>query len=173
MLVFWDAHCEAIRHWAEPLLQRIKESPKTILLPVIDIIEFDDLSYTGFTAGELKITGFDWSGYFYWIPIPPIEIERRKKECPNNRDAICPARSPTMAGGIFAVERTFFFDIGAYDEGMYGWGGENLEISFRVWMCGGSLETIPCSRVGHIYRNLHTYRFIYLRLRLSIHSLIF
>lgn len=37
-----------------------------------------------------------------------------------------------MAGGIFAIKRHYFNEIGQYDKGMSLWGGENLELSLRV-----------------------------------------
>lgn len=57
--------------------------------------------------------------------------------------------------GLLAANRNFWFSIGGYDDGMEMMGEENLELSFRTWMCGGVLEFVPCSHVGHLYRARH------------------
>ena len=57
-----------------------------------------------------------------------------------------------MIGCAFAIDREYFFASGSYDKEMKIWGGENVEMSVRIWRCGGSLLAAPCSHVGHVYR---------------------
>ncbi|XP_062899919.1 polypeptide N-acetylgalactosaminyltransferase 4 isoform X1 [Mobula hypostoma] len=143
VLTFLDCHCECVTGWLEPLLERIRENETAVVCPVIDTVDWNTFAFY-MQTGEPMIGGFDWRLTFQWHAVPGRERNRRKSR-------IDPIRSPTMAGGLFAVSKKYFEYLGTYDTGMEVWGGENLELSFRVWQCKGSLEIHPCSHVGHVF----------------------
>ncbi|KAL3042526.1 hypothetical protein OYC64_020455 [Pagothenia borchgrevinki] len=148
VITFLDSHCEANVNWLPPLLDRIADNRKTIVCPMIDVIDHDNFGYET-QAGDAMRGAFDWEMYYKRIPIPN-ELQKN--------DPSEPFESPVMAGGLFAVDRKWFWELGGYDTGLEIWGGEQYEISFKVWMCGGRMEDIPCSRVGHIYRKYVPYK---------------
>lgn len=120
-------------------------------MPLIEIIDDNTFQLYSTPIESVQVGGFDWNLIFDWHPVPRNEMERRKHKTD-------PIRSPTMAGGLFAINRKYFELLGSYDPGMDIWGGENLEISFKVWMCGGELLCTPCSHVGHIFRKRSPYK---------------
>ena len=100
---------------------------------------------------SLLAGGFDWNLQFNWHAVPDHEKKRHSHTAE-------PVSSPTMAGGLFSIDKEFFDRLGTYDDGFDIWGGENLELSFKTWMCGGTLEIVPCSHVGHIFRKRSPYK---------------
>uniref|UniRef100_A0A8D0GAC8 Polypeptide N-acetylgalactosaminyltransferase n=1 Tax=Sphenodon punctatus TaxID=8508 RepID=A0A8D0GAC8_SPHPU len=144
VLVFMDSHCECHKGWLEPLLDRLDS--KRIVSPVIDVIDWKTFQYYH-TVG-LQRGAFDWKLDFHWEPLP--EHEEKVRQSP-----ISPIRSPVVPGGVVAMDRHYFQNTGAYDSDMTLSGGENLELSIKAWLCGGSVEILPCSHVGHVYRT-HT-----------------
>ncbi|OQR79886.1 putative polypeptide N-acetylgalactosaminyltransferase 9-like [Tropilaelaps mercedesae] len=151
VLTFLDSHVECTEGWLEPLLDRIARDPTTVVCPVIDVINDETLEYNVKESAEVNVGGFDWSLQFSWHMIP----ERISKAGYKRWQ---PVESPTMAGGLFSIDANFFRKLGTYDSGFDIWGGENLELSFKTWMCGGRLEIIPCSHVGHIFRKRSPYK---------------
>lgn len=126
VLTYLDSHCECAEGWLEPLLARIARDPTTVVCPVIDVINDGTFEYHfNRDGGSLNVGGFDWNLQFNWHGVP--ERERKRHKSP-----IEPVWSPTMAGGLFSIDRQFFEKIGTYDNGFDIWGGENLELSFKV-----------------------------------------
>ncbi|KAM8808532.1 N-acetylgalactosaminyltransferase 7 isoform 2-T2 [Eudromia elegans] len=148
VLIYLDAHCEVGINWYAPLVAPISKDRTTCTVPLIDYIDGNDYSIEPQQGGDedgFARGAWDWSLLWKRIPLSHKEKSKRKHKTE-------PYRSPAMAGGLFAIERDFFFELGLYDPGLQIWGGENFEISYKIWQCGGKLLFVPCSRVGHIYR---------------------
>ncbi|CAC5423001.1 GALNT [Mytilus coruscus] len=137
VLVFLDSHIECTEGWIEPMLDRISRNWTTVVTPCIDIIDDDTFGFRFQGAKDMFAGGFDWKMVFIWHSLPENEQKRR------NYEDHLPYRSPTMAGGLFAISRAYFTYIGTYGE---------------IWMCGGTLETTPCSHVRHIFRKRSPYK---------------
>lgn len=107
VLLFLDSHVEANVGYAEPLLNRIKDDRHVLAIPVIDIINPDTF---GYTASPLVRGGFNWGLHFKWDNLPKGTLVK-------DQDFLGPFKSPTMAGGLFAIDRKYFEELGEYDLG--------------------------------------------------------
>ncbi|OWR40790.1 putative n-acetylgalactosaminyltransferase [Danaus plexippus plexippus] len=153
VIVFLDAHCEVNVNWLPPLLAPIYRDYKIMTVPVIDGIDHKTFEYRPVYSHGINYRGiFEWGMLYKENEVPDREASLHKHKSE-------PYKSPTHAGGLFAINRNYFLEIGAYDPGLLVWGGENFELSFKIWQCGGSIEWVPCSRVGHVYRAFMPYSF--------------
>ncbi|XP_047405645.1 probable polypeptide N-acetylgalactosaminyltransferase 8 [Sciurus carolinensis] len=135
-----DAHIEVNVGWAEPILARIQEDRTVIVSPVFDKICFDTLQLVKY---DLAVDGFNWELWCRYDALPQAWIDLH--------DVTAPVKSPSIMG-IMAANRLFLGEIGVLDGGMLVYGGENVELSLRVWQCGGKIEILPCSRIAHLER---------------------
>uniref|UniRef100_A0A673NKN9 Probable polypeptide N-acetylgalactosaminyltransferase 8 n=1 Tax=Sinocyclocheilus rhinocerous TaxID=307959 RepID=A0A673NKN9_9TELE len=140
-----DAHIEVHVKWAEPLLARIQSDRTLVLSPVFDKVNYYDLQVTKYFASA---HGFDWALWCMYVGFPQKWYDQK--------DPSQPGKSPSVMG-ILVVDRLFFGEIGTLDGGMEVYGGENVELGIRVWLCGGSIEIIPCSKIAHIEREHKPY----------------
>lgn len=150
VLVFMDSHCECQKGWLEPLLERVAQDRTRVVSPVMDMIDWQTFQYN---ATQWPVRGvFDWRLDFHWQS--NFQLQQRDAD-----SAVQPVMSPVLGGGVVVIDRHFYHSVGGYDPGMLLWGGEQIELSIRVWSCGGSMEVVPCSHVAHVDHHHLLYRF--------------
>ena len=59
--------------------------------------------------------------------------------------------------GMFAITK-YWWQQGQMDPALDVWGGENVEISFRTWLCGGRIMVARDAYVAHYFRTKPTYK---------------
>lgn len=137
VLIFLDCHIEAGHNFMPPLVDPIVDNYRYVVVPTIDII--DKMNYEIRPLGEGR-TVFDWNFHAQRIPLRSDE---------HNRSSLF--ETPIMYGAAFAISMKYFWELQP-DSGLKIYGGDQLEMSFKVNLCGGTLYETPCSRIAHIYR---------------------
>ncbi|KAH8420919.1 hypothetical protein KR222_009465, partial [Zaprionus bogoriensis] len=146
-LLFLDSHCEVNDGWLEPLLDRLVQNACLAVSPLLDPIDPETLSYRH--GNVLLRGGFDWSLHFHWLP-RVLDAEEPPERA---------YTSPAFSGGIMMISREWFFKLHGFNPHLQIWGGESIEFAIKLWLCGGQIEIVPCSRIGHIFRPRHAFEF--------------
>ncbi|KPU78413.1 uncharacterized protein Dana_GF26495 [Drosophila ananassae] len=136
-LVFVDAQVEVTAGWLTPLLDSISEQSLTLATPVLDRIDEQTMEYR---RSSEKRAIFDWSLSRREVPLTKAQSQLLPK----------PYEVALMRSPVFAISSLWFQDLSNFDKKLQGFGGAELELSFKVWRSGGRVVQVPCSRVGHL-----------------------
>jgi polypeptide N-acetylgalactosaminyltransferase len=135
VLLFLDCHMEAGYNFMPPLIDPIVENYRAVVTPTLDIIDKNDYGIKSIGVGR---TVFDWSFHVQRIPLKN-----------SNHSEIF--QTPIMYGAAFAISAKYFWELQP-DSGLRIYGGDQLEMSLKINLCGGILYEAPCSRMAHLYR---------------------
>ena len=157
-LVFLDGHVVVSPQWLAPLVHTLSLNPTAVAYPALDVI---DPASGGFVKAGNVVGGFSWALDFRWedasnasrLPSFSSSSETGTGTGTGTGSEDDVLLSPA-APGIFAIKTSYYTRLDGLDTNLKPYGLENIELSLRVWRCGGSVLRQPCSRVAHMYRNV-------------------
>eukprot|EP00448_Togula_jolla_P022717 CAMPEP_0170576806 /NCGR_PEP_ID=MMETSP0224-20130122/4587_1 /TAXON_ID=285029 /ORGANISM="Togula jolla, Strain CCCM 725" /LENGTH=609 /DNA_ID=CAMNT_0010899669 /DNA_START=1 /DNA_END=1831 /DNA_ORIENTATION=- len=132
IVVFFDCHVAPQPGWYKEFLTLSAENYRRMVVPVITALDVD--TWTQISDGGTAKCYLTWDADFKWLDSFDNYI-------------------PVISGGLLAMSNRWWQETGGYDVEMLGWGGENLDQSLRVWLCGGEIVMAANSRVAHMWRD--------------------
>jgi GT2 family glycosyltransferase len=128
-IVFCDAHMRMPRGWHRALIEPL-ESPSV-----------------GATApGVYSLTEPRRRGFGLHLTGPDLHARW------NHRPGKKPAPVAVLPGCFLAMRRDVLTATGGFDSGMRQLGGNDNELSLRLWLLGYELLIVPAIEVGHLFR---------------------
>jgi glycosyltransferase involved in cell wall biosynthesis len=111
ILIFFDCHVKPAKDYWIPYVQNIQTNYKRVVIPTITNLNVDKWEEFGrpttATSGGMSKCYLTFDAEFKWTTDDTPYV-------------------PIMSGGLLAISRQWFLELGGYDTNMKGWGGENI-----------------------------------------------
>jgi len=134
VILFADAHVRAPAGWREPLFDALRDEGVGAVAP--GVFSITEPARRGF---GLNVTG------------PNLHTSWRHKQGHG------PQPVPVLPGCFLAMRRDVYRRAGGYDPDMRQLGGNDAELSCRLWLMGYRLLVVPEIEVGHLFRTAAPY----------------
>jgi len=131
-IAFCDAHMTFDPDWDRLMIDVLEQTPGTAFA-VPRVAAHDN----GDAAGCGMVMSQD-------LPVPQFQLRWLSPQ----ENALVP-----IGCGMCQLWRSAAFErVGRFNDEMYPWGGEDVEISLRAALLGYAIAGVPASRVSHVFR---------------------
>lgn len=127
VLIFLKDKTKVSDDWVLPILKKLEGDPKALVSPVVYTL---DLGLWMTESSRWRRFGWRWDLNIY------------------DRTYVGSDDSPAVSSYCIAVTKEWFDYIGCFDQGMHIGSGEDIEISIRSWLLGGSVRVCDDSVVS-------------------------
>jgi glycosyltransferase involved in cell wall biosynthesis len=128
-ILFCDAHMRVPARWHRPLLEPLESPTVGAVAP-----------------GIYSLTEPRRRGFGLYLSGPDLHARWKHKA------GTSPSQVPILPGCVLAMRREVFTATGGFDPGMRQLGGNDNELSLRLWLLGYELLVVPTVQAGHLFR---------------------
>jgi len=134
VLLFADAHIRAPEGWCEPMLDALRDQSVGAVAPGV------------YSMTEPKSRGFG-------LDVTGPNLHTSWRHFPGAQ----PQPAPVLPGCFLAMRRETYSRCGGYDVDMRQLGGNDAELSCRLWLQGYRQLVVPEIEVSHLFRTAAPY----------------